>query len=83
MCSTTIQKINNVAHKFESLKFSYKGFFDAFSNSTSLGPMFSSWSFNMVVISSCCMPSPIHDMLEYASIGSSSMAYSTCPPTFG
>lgn len=54
-----------------------------FSNSTSLGPMFSSWSFNMVVTSCCCMPSQIHDMLEYASIESSSMAYSTCPPTFG
>ncbi len=76
-------KISNVAHKFESLEFLYKGILDASSNSTSPSPMFSSWSLNMAITSSCSMPSPIPSMLEYASTRSFSMACSRCPPTFG
>jgi hypothetical protein len=76
-------KISNVAHKFDTLKFSYRRILDASSNSTSPGPPFSSWSLNMVAMSSCSMPSPIPSRLDYPSIKSSSMACSRCSPTFG
>ncbi len=82
-CVQQQSKISNVAHKFDSLEFSYKGIFYASSNSTSLSPPFSSWSLNMAATSSCSMASSIPDILEYASTISSSMACLGCLPTFG